>query len=138
MKLKLVQFVLGVATLAAASVSGAHHSFAMFKMGEDVTLAGTVKEFQWTNPHCWVQVLVPRKDGGVDEWGIETLSPYLLKKSGWTRHSIQPGDKVTFVIHPLKDGKLGGSLESVTFADGHQLVLKPPPPAASAAEKSGS
>lgn len=131
MKVKLARFVLVGAALAAASVSRAHHSFAMFDMGKEVTLSGTVKDFQWTNPHSWVQVIVPRKDGGVDEWGIETLSPYLLKKSGWTRHSIQPGDKVTLVIHPLKDSKLGGSLESVTFADGHQLVLKPPPPPAS-------
>ena len=99
--------VLGVWAGAAA----AHHSFAMFDQAQTKTLVGTVKQVQWTNPHIWVQVLVPdQKSGSPQEWSIEGGSPNALSRQGWRRSSIKEGDAIEITIHPLKDGTNGGSM----------------------------
>jgi hypothetical protein len=104
---------LATAVLATASTASAHHSFAMFDNTKSVTLDGTVKEFQWTNPHAWVQLVVKDPVTGKDaEWSIEGGSPNGLARQGWKRTSLKPGDKASIVIHPLKDGTPGGSLVS--------------------------
>ena len=105
-------------TVAGAALSApavAHHSFAMFDNKQEMTLDGTVKEFQWTNPHSWVQLVAKDPKTGKDiEWSIEAGSPNGLARQGWSRHSAKPGDKAQIVIHPLKDGSAGGSLVSLT------------------------
>jgi hypothetical protein len=101
-----------------ATPTQAHHSFSMFDLGKDVTLVGEVKEFQWTNPHIWIQVLVTGADGKVMEWSIEGNSPSTLSRQGWTKRSVKAGEKVTLVVHPLRDGQPGGSLVKVTLPDG--------------------
>jgi hypothetical protein len=89
----------------------AHHSFAMFDQATTKTLVGTVREVQWTNPHIWVQVLVPDpKTGSPAEWSIEGGSPNGLTRQGWRRSSIKEGDAIEITIHPLKDGTNGGSM----------------------------
>jgi Family of unknown function (DUF6152) len=70
----------------------AHHSGAMFDDKSSVTLTGTVKQFQWTNPHCWIQVLVPDKSGPV-EWSVEMGSPSQLFRGDWKPKTLQEGDK---------------------------------------------
>ena len=99
---------------SAAAPALAHHSFAMFDAQKTVTLEGTVKEFQWTNPHTWIQVIVRDPAGKEVEWSVEGGSPNGLSRDGWSRQSLKPGDKASVVIHPLKDGTNGGSLVSVT------------------------
>ncbi len=118
--------------LSIATPVLAHHSFAMFDNEKDMTLVGTVKEFQWTNPHAWLQVMVPGADGKAVEWSIEMTSPNGLKRSGWRPTTIKPGDKVTAVIHPLKSGEMGGSLVEVTLPDGKVMGRRAPPAAPSA------
>jgi hypothetical protein len=104
-----------LATLLATTAS-AHHSFAMFDQQKDMTLSGTVKELQWTNPHIWVQVLVKDPETGKDvEWSIEGGSPNNLARRGWKRDIMKAGDKIDIVIHPLKNGDKGGSLVKVTI-----------------------
>jgi hypothetical protein len=102
----------------------AHHSFAMFEPTKILTLKGTVKAFQWTNPHVVLWVMVQPDGGGApQEWSLETTSPGVLTRSGWTRNSLKPGDRVSAVISPLRDGSHGGSLNSVTLVDtGQKLV----------------
>ena len=112
--------VLVAASVAAVSLASApafaHHSFAMFDNAKTTTITGTVKEFQWTNPHSWVQVMVKDPATGKDvEWSIEAGSPNGLARQGWSRHSAKPGDKAEIAIHPLKDGSAGGSLISMTI-----------------------
>jgi hypothetical protein len=92
------------------------------------TLEGTVKEFQWTNPHAWIQLMVKGPDGKTTEWSIECASPNGLKRQGWRAASIKAGDKVTAIIHPLKNGDSGGSLVIVTLPDGKTLGRRGPPP----------
>jgi hypothetical protein len=121
MKLKTFAIAAAVVVTGAAAPAFAHHSFAMFDSTKPMTLVGTVKEFQWTNPHTWVQVNVAGPGGKLVEWSIEGGSPNGLSRKGWKRTSLKPGDKITVVINPLKDGANGGSLKSVTKADGSTL-----------------
>lgn len=108
------------AALLFASAALAHHSFAMFNMDKPITLNGTVRQFQWTNPHCFLQLLVPGPDNGQqpDDWSIEMTSPGQLIRAGWKPGTIKPGDKLTVVIFPLRDGGKGGSYASATGPNG--------------------
>ncbi|HXX43364.1 MAG TPA: DUF6152 family protein [Candidatus Acidoferrales bacterium] len=118
---KLVAALIGVAAMLVASSTFAHHSRAMFDQTKQITLVGTVKDFQWTNPHCWIQVLVPDpKDpqAAPVEWGVEMGAPVELMRKGWKPGSLNPGDKVLIVVNPLRDGQPGGLVVSVTGPDG--------------------
>lgn len=109
-----LSLLLGGLSLALAAPATAHHAFAMFDTNREVTLEGTVREFQWTNPHTWVQLLVKDASGKEVEWSIEGSSPNNLARFGWTRNSLKSGDRVQAVVHPLKDGSIGGSLVKIT------------------------
>ena len=114
--------VAGIAAIPlTAAPAFAHHSVALFDNEKNITLEGTVKEFQWTNPHIWVQLLVADPATGRDvEWSIEGGSPNGLIRQGWSPHSIKPGDRATVVAHPLKTGSAGAVLLSVTI-DGKRV-----------------
>jgi hypothetical protein len=99
----------------------AHHSFAMFDQSKQVTLVGTVKEFQWTNPHAFIHIEAT-VDGSKDVWDIELNSPNNLKRQGWKSTSLKAGDKVTVVANPLRDlSHKGGLFIAVTLPDGSVL-----------------
>lgn len=121
LKLLLTATAILGATIMPAS---AHHSGAMFDSGKEVVLVGTIKEFQYTNPHSWIQILVPRQGGGEVEWSIETAAPIVLLRAGIRPQSLKPGDKVTLRTHPLKDGGPGGNLIDVKKADGTLLSTR--------------
>jgi hypothetical protein len=114
---------LGLAGLAVAMTAIpvlAHHSFAMFDAEKSMTLEGTVKEFQWTNPHSWI-LLTVNKEGKAEQWAIEMGGPAGLARQGWVPKTLTPGMKVKTVIHPLRDGTNGGQFMAITFPDGTQL-----------------
>jgi hypothetical protein len=108
-----------ISALLALPVA-AHHSGAMFDDKKTVTLTGTVKAFQWTNPHCWIQVLVPSKDGPV-EWSVEMGAPFEIYRTGLRPTSLKAGDKITVIINPIRNGSHGGLYVSATGADGKPL-----------------
>jgi len=103
-----------------AGVTAAHHSFAAFDRERNVVLTGVVKEFQWTNPHAWIQVLVA-EGGEQKEWSIEAGSPNMMARQGWKSRTLKPGDKIALVMHPMINGSAVGSLVSVTLIDGTVL-----------------
>lgn len=105
----------------APAIAGAHHSTAMFERDARVTLTGVIKEFQWTNPHAWIQVVAPGPDGKPADWSIECNSPNTLSRQGWKPSTFKPGDKVVIVANPMKDGTHAGLLITVTLADGRVL-----------------
>jgi len=107
--------------LMAASLAFAHHSFAMFDRSKETTLVGVVQEFQWTNPHSWIELDVANDSGGVDKWSIELNSPNNLVRQGWKSDSVKPGDKISVVIWPLRSGEKGGLFISLTLPDGSTL-----------------
>ena len=124
--MKKLPIAVSIAALSAAGLSTpalAHHSGSMFDPTKTVTLEGTVKEFQYTNPHSWLEIVVVGADGKPVEWGFESEGPSTLLRAGIKAKSFLPGEKVTVVCHPMKDGRTAGSLMSVTKADG--TVLSP-------------
>ena len=102
---------------ACAAVAQAHHSSAMFDQQQSVTLNGTVKQFQWSNPHCWIQVTVNDKTGPV-EWSVEMGSPSQLFRGGWRPTILHAGEAIVVVVHPMRDGSKGGQFVSATHGDG--------------------
>jgi len=113
---KMKRCVLGLALFAIGStLASAHHSFAMFDFSKQVTIHGTVKEFQWTNPHVVLWVNVPEKPGEpAATWSLELTSPGNLTRTGWTRHAFAAGDEVIVQLNPLRNGNHGGALVKAT------------------------
>lgn len=105
---------------AVPTGSWAHHSFAMFDYNKEIVLDGTVRDFQWTNPHSWIQ-LVTINNGKSVEYSVEMQSVSSLVRLGWAKNAIKAGDTVRIKMHPMRDGSNGGSLESVTFSNGRVL-----------------
>ena len=104
-----------------ASVASGHHSFASYDMAKEVTVKGEVKVFIFQNPHSGIRIAVTDDQGKSVDWIAETGAPTALAKLGWRRSILKPGDKVTMVVHPLKDGGNGGSLVRAILADGTVL-----------------
>ena len=104
--------------LAVSSAAFAHHSFAMFDAEKVATLEGTVKDFQWTNPHSWILMMVNNAQGQAEQWAIEMGGPAGLARQGWKPKTLTPGMKVQTVIHPLRDGANGGQFMAITLPDG--------------------
>ena len=119
MNIKALGFA-GIAAAMFAIPAMAHHSFAMFDAEKIMTLEGTVKEFQWTNPHAWILLNAP-KDGAQVQWAIEMNGPTGLARTGWLPKTLTPGMPVKVWIHPLRDGQAGGQFLAVTLPDGKQL-----------------
>jgi Family of unknown function (DUF6152) len=109
--------LLGAVLSLGAVPALAHHSFARFDADRQVTLQGTVREFQWTNPHAWVILTVDRK-GRAEQWAIEMNGPNGLARQGWRPKTLTPGMPVRLTIHPLRDGTNGGQFVEITLPDG--------------------
>jgi len=130
MKIALYSLV-GIGAMLLASSAFAHHSHAMFDQSRQVTLVGTVKQFEWDNPHCWIQLLVPDPhdpQAAPVEWSVEMNSPLALFRSGWKPESLKAGDKISVVINPLRDGRPGGQFVSATGLGGKPIGRTPESP----------
>jgi hypothetical protein len=103
--------------LALPGAGQAHHSFAMFDQTKVVTLKGTVKDFQWSNPHVVIWVYTDAAQGAPELWSVELTSPGNLTRQGWTRQALKAGDKVSVDINPLRDGSHGGGFRQITDLD---------------------
>lgn len=115
----VVRFLgIGAAVLMLSGPALAHHSFAMFDYNKDLTIVGEVKELQWINPHIHLLVNVPDGKGGMVEWDIEGGTPANLRRNGWSRDVVKPGEKISVAIHPLKNGTSGGMLVNAKRGDG--------------------
>ena len=123
----ITQLGITAALVLSAAAANAHHSFAMFDLGKDVTVDAVIKEVQFTNPHVWLQILVKDDKGTETEWSIESGAPGMMLRNGWKPSTLKPGDKVTLTLHPLRDGKSGGSLVKVIVPDGRTLGPGAPP-----------
>lgn len=117
--------MLGATLLLIPASAEAHHSFGMFDKDKPTEISGKIKEFQWVNPHTWIQIMVDGDDGPV-EWSIEGRSPNVLSRRGWTRNTLMPGQQVTLTIYPLRDGDPGGSIAKIVFDDGTVLDADTP------------
>ena len=122
MNLKIVSLT-AVAAAAGAGPALAHHSFAMFDAEQTVTLQGTVKEFEWVNPHAWLRVMVnDEKTGKPALWALELSSPSRLVTMGMRADSVKPGDAVSVTFHPLRNGSRGGQFLQAVLPGGKKVI----------------
>jgi hypothetical protein len=116
-----------LALLLSAGALFAHHGNSAYDETARVPIKGTVTEFIWTNPHSQIYLDVTDKSGKVVNWGVETNSPGILGRAGWTRRSLKAGDKITIIVCPAKNGQpvayagSGDPGTKVIFADGREL-----------------
>jgi hypothetical protein len=116
-----------LAFLLSTSVLFAHHGNSAYDETARVPIKGTVTEFIWVNPHSQIYLDVPDGSGKVVKWGVETNSPGILGRAGWTRRSLKAGDKITIIVCPAKNGQpvayagSGDPGTKVIFADGREM-----------------
>ena len=121
MKRIIAVLICALAICAIAQSAFAHHSAAMFDPEKVKELTGTIKEFQWKNPHVWIQLNVQNAAGVKEEWSIEGGGPNSLSRQGWRPTSFKPGDTVTIKVNPMKDGSTGGLFVGAKLSDGKTL-----------------
>ena len=112
---------LAAASLVLAAPVFAHHSDAALDMDAVVAFEGTVTEFAWRNPHAYFTVETMDERGEPVEWSIELSAPVVLFRAGWTRSTVKPGDEVTVVARPMRDGRPGAAYVNITLPDGSRL-----------------
>ena len=104
----------------------AHHSFSMFDVDKTITVSGTLKEFEFVNPHCWLHIAVTEPATGKSAvWAFEMGSVGQIAQQGWKADTIKPGDKITIEGHPMKDGSHGGQYISAKLSDGRSFNQSP-------------
>ena len=121
--------IMGAGFLATALLSApafSHHSNVAFEVTKVDTITGVVTNFQWSNPHTFLKVMVSDGKGGNAEWGLEGRAPGVLLRAGWTKKSLVPGEAVTVDYSPARDGSKTGLIARVTKADGTILPNAPP------------
>lgn len=114
--------IIGIGALLSvgASPAYAHHSYTSFDP-KFLTISGTVKEYQFTNPHIWIQIVVNNPDGTATEWGLESGSTVSMKRAGMNSRLLKTGDRITATIHPKRDGRKEGSLTELVLPDGRVI-----------------
>jgi len=123
--MRSAHYALLLAAAAFAPAALAHHSPVMFDTSKPVTLTGTVREFQWTNPHSYVQLVVKNAQGQDEEWNVEMAAPTYLYNLGWRPGTLKSGDTVTLTVAPLRKGGNGGLLLKAVAADGKPIGRAP-------------
>jgi hypothetical protein len=107
-----------IGALLAGGTAVAHHSFAMYDNDHQLKMVGSVAHFQWTNPHVYIELMVPQEQGEPKHWSVECANPGILNRSGWKFNMIKPGDTLTVIVAPLRTGEPGALLKEVTLPDG--------------------
>ena len=112
-----------VLLLSLAGTAHAHHGFvSWFDMGRSVTVKGTVTGFDWTNPHSYIYFDVKDEKGAVQKWSAELGAVTMLARAGWKRDTVKPGDEITLIGNPAKDGKPLMHLDKIVLANGQELA----------------
>ena len=109
--------LIGAGLLLAVQPATAHHSGAEFS-DKTTEITGTIREFQFKNPHTWIQVMVDAPNGKKEEWSIEWGAPNQLARQGYRPSTFPAGAKVTMRIHPMKDGSPAAGFVAAKMADG--------------------
>jgi hypothetical protein len=113
--------ICAIIAFAAMNPALSHHSFAMFDHDHQIKLSGTVSQFQWSNPHVYIEMDAADASGALKHYTIECANPGILDRVGWKFNMIKAGDKITTIIAPLRTGEPGGLLKQVTLADGRKF-----------------
>lgn len=111
-------------TIATAGPTWAHHSAAMFDPAKTQRITGEVTAIEWTNPHVWLSIKAGSAEADAGRiWHFEMVGPGALARLGFTKDMFKAGTHVTAEHHPLRDGRPGGQLLTITFAGGRALPV---------------
>jgi hypothetical protein len=123
----ITSFALVVGLLMVCGPALAHHGNSAYDEVHPITITGTVTEVVWSNPHCQIYVDVKDAKGNVVSWSVESQSPGILHRNGWTKNSIKPGDQIAITLAPAKNGApvgfSGGNAGRIAFPDGRVLKM---------------
>ena len=133
MRYMLVGVVLASALFAAPARVVAHHGAATFETGKQITLKGTVTEWIWANPHCFLKFDAKDESGEVRNWAAETQNPVAMTTRGFSRSGFKVGDQVTVTVEPARNGAPVARMLNVVLPNGQTLVAVGPQPAAAPA-----
>ena len=125
MRPRRLRLVLAVITIMALSLTPAraHHSFAPYETTVQVKLTGVVSEDRWGNPHVYFEIDAPDASSGqTRHWLIECASTSILNRAGWKFNMLKPGDTVTVIVSPLRNGDPAALLKQITLADGRKFT----------------
>ncbi len=120
-------FLLAAGLFAISAPVSAHHGTASFDTAKDLTLKGTVTDWIWANPHCFLKFDAMDETGTVRNWAVEVSNPTDMTKRGWARLSFKVGEMVTVNLQPVKNGAPIGRLRTVVLPDGSTLSAGGPP-----------
>lgn len=133
---KVARLAMALALLGVSFIPlSAHHGNAAYESAKEVTITGTVTEWLWANPHCFLKVDVKDAAGNVQHWVIEALNPPDMVRRGWARNSFKPGDEVTATMWQARNGSPIGRFrgeKSVVLANGQSFSMNEPTAARSA------
>ena len=115
-------FLLTVCFLAVSVPLAAHHGSAGYDMDKELVMKGTVMEWLWANPHCFLKYDTTDDAGNVAHWAVEVSNPTDMAKRGWSKQSLKPGDEVTVTVRPAKNGAPVGQLLKVGLPNGKSLI----------------
>lgn len=119
--MKIVPTLLTVGVLSTGPVL-AHHSFAPYESTLQMKLSGVVTEFKWVNPHVYIEIdAADAKTGEKRRWLVECASTSILNRAGWKFNILKPGDRITVIVSPLRNGEPAALLKQITLADGRKL-----------------
>jgi hypothetical protein len=121
-----VEFV-AVCLLVFSGTALAHHGGSAYDAGHPLTVTGTVKEFQFIQPHPLITLEVKNDQGATTEWSVEMTAPNHLVHYGWNGHKLKPGDQITVTGLPSKNGLKVLNLRKISWANGQEIPLGPPP-----------
>ena len=129
MRWKMLRIIVSLAALVTAPVRlAAHHGAATFDTGKEITLKGTVTEWTWSNPHCFLRFDAKDDTGTVRNWAVETQNPVSMTARGWSRGAFKAGDEVAVKLEPVKNGAPVGRILTVVLPNGTTLVAVGPQP----------
>lgn len=113
--------IIAAALTLCTTAASAHHSTASYDPTHPITMQGTVKKFDWTNPHMYIYLVVSNAAGGSDQWTVECGTPNVNVRNGWKINSISPGDKITILANPARSGAKEAQADTILLANGQKL-----------------
>jgi hypothetical protein len=119
---RLDAFVVSMCFLAISIPLSAHHGAAGYDMDKEMVMKGTVTDWLWANPHCFLKYDTTDDAGTLSHWAVEVSNPTDMTKRGWSKRSLKPGDEVTVTVRPAKNGAPVGQLLKVVLPNGQVLI----------------
>jgi hypothetical protein len=115
-----IGMIAGLSVILAAPL-WAHHSGAGYDMSKTLSADATLKEFRWGAPHSQVVFMIKGADGKSEEVSMASAAPASFARAGFKPKDFKTGEKMKITWHPSKSGATGGTLLTITLADGRQF-----------------